>query len=75
MGCASSTPMVATAGSEFLKTASHVAADATKSAENAVQGTSSIVLHFTLIKKATKKKTMKKTVTLSPRIGLPLPIP
>ncbi|XP_020716248.1 uncharacterized protein LOC101458476 isoform X2 [Ceratitis capitata] len=36
MGCASSTPMVATAGSEMLKAATHVAADAAKSAEHAV---------------------------------------
>lgn len=38
MGCASSTPMVATAGSEMLKAATHVAADAAKSAEHAVAG-------------------------------------
>ncbi|XP_067645836.1 serine-rich adhesin for platelets [Eurosta solidaginis] len=36
MGCASSTPMVATAGSEILKAATHVASDAAKGAENAV---------------------------------------
>lgn len=38
MGCASSTPMVQTAGSEILKAATHVAEDATKTAEEAVQG-------------------------------------
>ncbi|XP_075163132.1 uncharacterized protein LOC142235759 [Haematobia irritans] len=38
MGCASSNPMVQNAGSEMLKTATHVAEDATKTAEVAVQG-------------------------------------
>ncbi|XP_073837275.1 uncharacterized protein [Musca autumnalis] len=38
MGCASSTPMVQTAGSEILKAATHVADDATKTAEEAVEG-------------------------------------
>lgn len=38
MGCASSSPMVQTAGSDMLKAATHVAEDATKTAEEAVQG-------------------------------------
>lgn len=38
MGCASSTPMIQTTGSEMLKAASHVASDATKTAEEAVEG-------------------------------------
>ncbi|XP_053957135.1 uncharacterized protein LOC128862500 [Anastrepha ludens] len=37
MGCASSTPMIATAGSDMLKAATHVASDAAKGAENAVE--------------------------------------
>ncbi|KAH8398873.1 hypothetical protein KR222_009382 [Zaprionus bogoriensis] len=37
MGCASSTPMVATAGSEMLKAATHVADDAKQKGEAAVQ--------------------------------------
>ncbi|KAM7356971.1 uncharacterized protein ACRADG_002521 [Cochliomyia hominivorax] len=38
MGCASSTPMIQTTGSEMLKAATHVASDATKTAEDAVEG-------------------------------------
>ncbi|KAI8116994.1 hypothetical protein FF38_00647 [Lucilia cuprina] len=38
MGCASSTPMIQTTGSEMLKAATHVATDATKKAEDAVEG-------------------------------------
>lgn len=38
MGCASSTPMVATAGSEMLKAATHVAGDAKQKGEAAVEG-------------------------------------
>lgn len=38
MGCASSTPMVATAGSEMLKAATHVAGDVKKQGEAAVEG-------------------------------------
>ncbi|XP_064539833.1 helicase SRCAP [Drosophila montana] len=37
MGCASSTPMVATAGSEMLKAATHVAGDVKKQGEAAVE--------------------------------------
>ncbi|EDV97029.1 uncharacterized protein LOC6556463 [Drosophila grimshawi] len=37
MGCASSTPMVATAGSEMLKAATHVASDVKKQGEAAVE--------------------------------------
>lgn len=38
MGCASSTPMVATAGSEMLKAATHVAGEAKQKGEAAVEG-------------------------------------
>ncbi|XP_039966796.1 uncharacterized protein LOC120778839 isoform X2 [Bactrocera tryoni] len=37
MGCASSTPMIATAGSDMLKAATHAASDAAKGAEHAVE--------------------------------------
>ncbi|XP_036337105.1 uncharacterized protein LOC118747225 [Rhagoletis pomonella] len=37
MGCASSTPMIATAGSDILKAATHAASDAAKGAEHAVE--------------------------------------
>lgn len=51
MGCASSTPMIQTTGSEMLKAATHVATDATKTAEDAVEGKK---------KTRTKKKQEKK---------------
>ena len=44
MGCASSSPMVQTTGSEMLKAATHVASDATKTAEDAVEGNNNNVI-------------------------------
>ncbi|XP_011186922.2 uncharacterized protein DDB_G0283697 isoform X1 [Zeugodacus cucurbitae] len=43
MGCASSTPMIASAGSDMLKAATHAASDAAKGAEHAVEEVSETV--------------------------------
>lgn len=46
MGCASSTPMVATAGSEMLKAATHVAGEAKQKGEAAVEGVCASVCSY-----------------------------
>lgn len=66
MGCASSSPMVQTTGSEMLKAATHVASDATKTAEDAVEGNNNnviIITTITIITEPTHLQTCTHSVT------------